>query len=143
MKKLFLTLAFIAVFLRASAIDYTYSTNLFYAINRVTNVYCGTNSIDTNADSYIVAWNKLNDNDNWLASQSISNRLAIAATRTNAVFTNTVSAPFLLLASYTVTASTNSTFGRGAGMFAVDTNYLYISVGTNNWGRVSIPTNTW
>ena len=43
----------------------------------------------------------------------------------------------------TVTHSTNSTFGYGAGLIACDTNYIYVSVGTNAWNRISISTNTW
>jgi len=50
----------------ASALDFTYSTNLFYAVPYVTNVYCGTNSADTNRDTYVTAWNKLNHNDTLL-----------------------------------------------------------------------------
>ena len=34
-------------------------------------------------------------------------------------------------------------FGDGAGLLAGDTNYLYVSVATNLWRRISIPTNTW
>ena len=43
----------------------------------------------------------------------------------------------------TVSHSTNSTFGFGAGLMTCDTNYFYVSVGTNAWRRISIPTNTW
>ncbi len=46
-----------------------------------------------------------------------------------------------------VTHSTNSTFGLGAGLMAYSqisgTNYLVFSTGTNTWGRVAIPTNGW
>ncbi len=38
----------------------------------------------------------------------------------------------------TVTNSTDSTFGLGAGIFAGDSNYLYLSVGTNLWKRVGL-----
>lgn len=43
----------------------------------------------------------------------------------------------------TITNSSSSTYGFGAGLIGVDTNYLYISVGFNSWRRISIPTNTW
>lgn len=43
--------------------------------------------------------------------------------------------------------STDSTYPYGAGLisFGMDntTNYLYVSVGTNNWGRLEIKTNAW
>ena len=42
-----------------------------------------------------------------------------------------------------VTHSTNSTAGLGVGRIFCDTNYLYVSIGTNAWRRVAIPTNTW
>jgi hypothetical protein len=42
---------------------------------------------------------------------------------------------------FTVTNSTDSTFGYGAGLLRWDTNYLYISVGTNQWKRVGL--NSW
>jgi hypothetical protein len=41
-------------------------------------------------------------------------------------------------APYTVTNSTDSTFGFGAGLLRWDTNYLYVSVGTNLWKRVAL-----
>jgi hypothetical protein len=65
------------------------------------------------------------------------------------VSTDPVQTPYLFLgtnATYltnSVTHSTNSTLGFGAGLFTCDTNYFYISIGTNNWRRISIPTNTW
>ena len=43
----------------------------------------------------------------------------------------------------TVTHSTNTTYGYGSGLLTADTNYLYVSVGTNAWRRLAIPTNTW
>jgi hypothetical protein len=43
----------------------------------------------------------------------------------------------------TVTHSTNSTLGYGAGLMTMDTNYIYVSIGSNAWRRISIPTNTW
>jgi len=43
--------------------------------------------------------------------------------------------------------STNSTFGMGAGLIVQSqiggTNYIVFSTGTNAWGRVAVPTNTW
>ena len=59
MKKILLTLLLLTG-LRASAFDWTYSTNLFWSITTPTNIFCGTNSTDPARDSYIVIWNKLN-----------------------------------------------------------------------------------
>lgn len=67
MKKIAFILLFSAAIIGVAALDWTYSTSQFSGYNYVTNVYAGTNSADTNRDSYIVAWNKLNHNDNWLA----------------------------------------------------------------------------
>jgi hypothetical protein len=42
--------------------DFTYSTNLYYALPFTTNIFCGTNGADSARDSYIVIWNKINHN---------------------------------------------------------------------------------
>ena len=49
----------------------------------------------------------------------------------------------LVVLTNTISHSTNSTYGYGAGVWAADTNYFYVSVATNQWRRISIPTNTW
>lgn len=63
-------------------------------------------------------------NNNWLWA---SNRLGLLAT------TNVLS-----LAPLSVSSATNTTWGRGAGLLCVDTNYVYVSVGTNVWKRVGL-----
>ena len=54
---------------------------------------------------------------------------------------------FLSLTNYTVTSSTNSTLNLPVGSLALDTNYIYLVVGTNsgasNWRRLAWPTNGW
>jgi hypothetical protein len=66
-----------------------------------------------------------------------------------AKFSDVVSMPYVLFGtnanytSMTIAHSTNSTFGYGAGLLACDTNYAYISVGTNSWRRIAISTNSW
>ena len=54
-----------------------------------------------------------------------------------------VAMPFLSLAPFTVTHSTNSTMGYGAGLVACDQTNIYISIGTNAWRRLALATNTW
>lgn len=44
----------------------------------------------------------------------------------------------LQCAPWTVSASTNSTFGQGAGLIRWDANYLYVSTGTNQWKRAAL-----
>jgi hypothetical protein len=41
---------------------------------------------------------------------------------------------------YTVTNSTDSTFGYGSGLMRWDTNYIYVSVATNRWKRSALTT---
>jgi len=123
--------------------DFTYSTNLFYALTYTTNIYIGTNGTDTNGDNYHIWVTKINHNTTWLSSQNNARIAEIAVLKTNCVFTNVVSMPFGFLNQYTVTNSTNSTFGYKAGLLALDTNYLYFSIGSNTWRRIAIPTNTW
>ena len=73
----------------ALALDWTYSTNLFWWISTPTNIFCGTNSTDAARDSYIVIWNKLNADIN-LMWQRIQN----TSGGTNAIaITNTVTLP--------------------------------------------------
>ena len=55
-----------------------------------------------------------------------------------ATFSVPVVATGFFQAPYTVTNSTNTTSGRGAGLMYWDTNYVYVSVGTNLWKRLAL-----
>ena len=44
----------------------------------------------------------------------------------------------LQLAPRTITNATASTWGYGAGILCADTNYIYVSVGSNSWKRASL-----
>ena len=59
------------------------------------------------------------------------------------VATVPVAMPFLSLAPFTVTHSTNSTMGYGAGLVACDQTNIYVSIGTNAWRRLALATNSW
>ena len=48
-----------------------------------------------------------------------------------------VKSPFVLPIT-TPTNSTATTWGHGAGVLLVDTNYVYVSVGTNQWKRAAL-----
>jgi len=89
MKKLLLTFLLLTS-LRASALDWTYSTNLFWWITTPTNIFCGTNSTDPARDSYIIIWNKLNADMNlmWQRIQNGTNG-GSGSGITNFVFTAT------------------------------------------------------
>lgn len=50
---------------------------------------------------------------------------------------------FPRLPVYTPPHSISTTFGYGPGLLACDVNNLYVSIGTNTWCRISLPTNTW
>jgi len=113
----------------------------------ITNVNVG---IDSNSN----AWTKVNLNNNnftaWnnaLDATNANQETRIAANTTQLGFINPtnglLTANYMLLVPVTIATSTNSTFGRGAGLITGDTNYIYISVGTNAWRRISVPTNTW
>ena len=93
MKKILLTLLLLTG-LRASAFDWTYSTNLFWTITTPTNIFCGTNSTDPARDSYIVIWNKLNADINlmWQRILTATNG-GSGGGITNLIFTNTVTLP--------------------------------------------------
>ena len=79
MKKLLLATIFVTSGIWCRAFDWTYSTNLFWALPYVTNVFCGTNSTDTNRDNYLVIWNKFNHNETWLNLQQTANSNTLAA----------------------------------------------------------------
>ena len=75
-----------------------------------------------------------------------NNTVAIAAV--NHSFTNflaTNAPPFgeARLTNATIASATNSTAGYGVGFLTWDTNYLYLSIASNTWRRISIPTNAW
>ena len=93
MKKILLTLLLLTG-LRASAFDWTYSTNLFWTITAPTNIFCGTNSTDPARDSYIVIWNKLNADMNLMWQRIQSNTNGGGGTNSVSIaFTNTVTLP--------------------------------------------------
>jgi hypothetical protein len=48
--------------------------------------------------------------------------------------------PAISQSSRTIVNSTDSTFGMGAGMMCWDSNYVYVSVGSNLWKRAAIST---
>ncbi len=68
---------------------------------------------------------------------------AVSGSSASVTFFTPVTMPYANLVSNTITHSTNSTLGYGAGLITCDTNYIYVSVATNTWRRVAIPTNTW
>ena len=86
MKRTLIALFISIVLSSHAAIDWTYSTNLYYSLNTITNVYMGTNSADPVKDTYIIAFNKLNHNDTWLQAQIT----ALATNPPSIRFTNTV-----------------------------------------------------
>lgn len=45
-----------------------------------------------------------------------------------------------IVGSRTITNATGTTWGRGAGLFCADSNYVYISVGSNAWKRAALST---
>ena len=49
-------------------------------------------------------------------------------------------AQLLQLSPRTITNRTDTTWGYGAGLVCVDSNYLYLSVGSNSWKRVAVGT---
>ena len=97
--------------LTATAQDFTYSTNLFYALNYQTNIFIGTNSTDTNGDSFHVWVTKINHNFNltalWYASTSnnisvLSNSFSMGLT-TNLQFVDATVVGGVVVASRTNT----------------------------------------
>lgn len=92
----------------------------------ITNINTSTGTNTGTGDTLKIAFSKANTNFAFL-----DRRLATIETR---VPTNA----FYLLSAHTVTNATDSTFGYGAGLLLWDTNYLYVSVGTNAWMRAAL-----
>lgn len=44
---------------------------------------------------------------------------------------------------YTPPTSVSTTFGYGPGLLVCDARNLYVSIGTNAWCRIGLPTNAW
>jgi len=76
---------------------------------------------DTNRLSNWECWLTMNTNWNWAKSRMPT-------------------ASLLRVAPYTVTNATDTTWTNGAGLICIDTNYVYISVGTNQWKRAALAT---
>jgi len=143
------TLALIFMFLaglKAAALDFNYSTNLYAALSYPTNLYLGTNSLDgtTNGDTFITWGNKLNWNTAFFWT-GIQNNSANITSNANAIAALATNPPvnFVPATNYPVTSSSSSTLNLPVGYFSVTTNYIYIVVGTNQWARIAVPTDTW
>ncbi len=97
-----------------------------------------SNFIGTNV-SLTIALDALYDTNLTVQNVQISGQQAVAGTQP--VFTWPPQLTFLPF--YTPATTNSSTFGYGAGLLTCDTNYLYISIGTNAWRRMSIPLGVW
>ena len=80
MKKSIIISAILALAIKSFALDYTYSTNLFYALTYPTNIYMGTNASDgaTNGDTFYSWGTKINAEMN-LSQQRFLNQAATNA----------------------------------------------------------------
>ena len=107
MKKLICMMMFCVGLARAD-FDYNYSTNLFSPTIGVTNIYFGTNSTDTNRDSFRVWANKINHNAMTLDTRTTT----INSTLTNFIGTNYVGAmkPYTTNATLTSASSLKINF---------------------------------
>ena len=75
-----------------------------------------------------------NNPNGWEVFHAYNNDFLWTSNRTRALeLSNVVS-----LSPTTINNATNTTWSRGAGLVCVDTNYLYLSVGTNRWKRVGV-----
>ena len=96
MKKIILAAMLLASAFAAKAVDFTYSTNLFYALTYPTNIYLGTNGTTnaTDRDTVVIAWNKVNAAQNlfWRTIQTSQSNLTTVSngvTKLNA-YTNQI-----------------------------------------------------
>jgi hypothetical protein len=152
MKTISLLFVSLAISFGVRADDYTYSTNLYPNITAPVYWYVGTNGTDTNAENFHIVANKVNADVYLLWT----NRVSDSIDRTNkyseltnsittvsnqfSLYTNLPVIPFL-----SIPFTNTTTYGYGAGLMAFstngNTNWLNISIGTNQWGRVELSTN--
>ncbi len=85
MKKFIFAIALI-VSIHADALDWTYSTNLFWGITSPTNIYNGTNGTDTGADTTHIWATKLNADMNLIWNIETNNAAGIATLQTNSIY---------------------------------------------------------
>jgi hypothetical protein len=94
-------------------------------------------AVSTVTNSYPTA-----DGTNYLLSFPLPNqtkafiRVAKATTGVNVANLSAL----LSSAPRTITNATDTTWGKGSGLLTWDTNYLYISVGSNQWKRAALST---
>lgn len=106
------------------AIQYSFVTTTNYLLSTNSGIVTFTIRIDPTVPIYLF-------------------KLVGSGINSSTAFYVPVQMPEAYFVTNTITASTNSTFGYGAGLMTCDTNYVYVSIGTNNWRRITIPTNTW
>lgn len=73
-----------------------------------------------------------------ITSGSIYSTVVVPPATTPASLNFAPAAPGVFQSIYTVTNSTDSSFGYGAGLMVLDTNYVYVTVGTNLWKRATL-----
>lgn len=124
MKKLTAILMLVAT--TSFGLDFTYSTNLFYALAYPTNIYIGTNGTDTGGDSFHV----------WATKINAAHTLLWSFIQTNSA--NNASNSFLLnnLASLQTNTFTHAITNQ-AGIYypsnALAWNLMTITNGLANW----------
>lgn len=144
----------ISAFLLAAALtvnaqtNWAYSTNMFSGLTELTNVYIRADTNEAYSDTYQIWINKLNANYRVLNGWHATERADAAMAQTNSIFTNALSAPFLLLTRYEVPNCTNlPPTNMVIGTIASGSNFLFKVVGTNanatNWWRIAWDTNGW
>ena len=111
-----------------------YNSNAWSKVNQNNSAFVGWLNTE---DASITALQTEFANLNWRMTTNVAALSALSPT--NGVAT----ASFVLLTPQTITSSTNPTFGHGAGVLCADTNYLYLSIGTNHWQRLAWGTNGW
>jgi len=125
MKKILLLLL-LAPLTAFGQLDFTYSTNLFYALTGTTNIYIGTNGTDTAGDSYHYWVTKINHGFN-LISQNQASITAIQA----AVASGTIAYGYGPVITNLLSVCTNNAIAVTNWMRFDGTNLQYLASGTN------------
>jgi hypothetical protein len=120
----------------------TSSTALISITNVCTNaVYFSVNSNTiVIGDTLPTAFNKINSNSVWTVSRFTNDESALFYLSNRVDTFIATNPPGMNTNTAVITHSTNST---PQGILRYDQTYLYISIATNTWRRIAIPTNTW
>ena len=106
--------------------------------------FVGTNSTRTNLPAWWDDGTNRTGVSPWQFAQAVNENFTRHSNLLAGVSGHLVNSPTNSLAKWeplTIPDATNTTWGYGGGLMCMDSNYVYVSVGTNAWKRT--PLSAW